>query len=133
MTPIRAGDEIPPLQIELTATAIVASALATRDFQPVHHDVDRARSLGNAGIFLNTHSTAGYLERLVMAWAGEGAFLKSVKFRLGVPGYAGDTLVLRGTVIAPPDEAGLVELAVIGTNTLGTHAEGRVIVQLAAA
>ncbi len=128
---IRAGDELPAIEIALSATGIVAAALATRDFQPVHHDAERAVSHGNAGILLNTHATAGYLERLVMQWAGPEAFLKSVKFRLGVPSYVGDTLVLRGTVVAPPDTAGVVQIAVTGTNSRGTHVEGDVVVQLA--
>ena len=131
--PIQAGDTLPPIEIMLTATGVVAAALATRDFQPVHHDVERAHSLGNAGILLNTHATAGYLERLVMTWAGPGAFLKSVRFRLGVPSYAGDTLLLQGIVTTPPDAAGRVEIAVTGTNSLGTHVEGSVVVGLATA
>jgi len=32
------GDELPPLELEMSATRIVAGALATRDFMPVHHD-----------------------------------------------------------------------------------------------
>jgi acyl dehydratase len=130
---VQAGDKLPEIHIALTPTGIAAAAIATRDFQPVHHDLERAHSLGNANVFLNTHATAGYLERLVMEWAGEGAFLKSIKFRLGVPSYAGDTLVLRGEVIDAPDADGYVTVKAIGTNALGTHVEGSVTVRMPAA
>lgn len=130
---VRVGDALPTIAVALSPTSIAAAAIATRDFQPVHHDLARAQSHGNAGVFLNTHATAGYLERLVMGWAGSGAFLKSLKFRLGVPSYAGDVLTLNGTVVTEPDPEGLVEVAVIGTNALGTHVEGVVVVRLAAA
>lgn len=128
---VRANEHLPPQVIALTTTRIIAAAIATRDYQPVHHDVDLAASLGNAGIFLNTHTTAGFLECYVQAWAGRDALIKSVKFRLGVPGYAGDTLHLSGEVLDEPTSDALVTVKVIGTNSLGTHVDGEVCVQLA--
>src|SRR3970282_238754 len=35
---IRVGDPITPMKIDVTATVVVAGAIATRDFMPVHHD-----------------------------------------------------------------------------------------------
>lgn len=35
---VAVGDELPPLDVELTRTLIVATAIATRDYQDVHHD-----------------------------------------------------------------------------------------------
>ena len=32
------GDELPPFDLPLTASVIVAGAIASRDFMPVHHD-----------------------------------------------------------------------------------------------
>lgn len=127
---VRAGERLAPQVIALTPTRIIAAAIATRDFQPVHHDVGVAAKLGNAGIFLNTHTTAGFLECYVQAWAGPDAFVKSVKFRLGVPAYAGDTLQLSGEVVDAPTRDGLVTVKVVGTNALGTHVEGEVSVRL---
>ena len=128
---VRANEQLPELTIELTPTRIVATAIATRDYQPVHHDIDIAQGFGNAGIFLNTHTTAGILERFVLEWAGPGAFVKSVKFRLGIPGYAGDTLVLRGEVAEMNEDERLVSVKVVGTNALGTHVDGVVVIELA--
>ena len=39
---MRAGDELPPLEIAITRTLIVAGAIASRDFQDVHHDAELA-------------------------------------------------------------------------------------------
>src|SRR6478735_2205824 len=40
---ISVGDEVTPLEIPITTTMIVAGAVATRDFMPVHHDRDYAK------------------------------------------------------------------------------------------
>lgn len=127
---IGVGDRLPHQAIELTTTRIVATAIATRDYQPVHHDVEAVARLGNAGIFLNTHTTAGFLECYVQTWAGSEAFVRSVKFRLGVPAYAGDTLTLSGEVLDTSTANGLVRVKVIGTNALGIHVDGEVCVRL---
>jgi acyl dehydratase len=130
---VRAGQRLAPQEIALTTTRIIAAAIATRDYQPVHHDLDVVAKQGGSGIFLNTHTTAGFLECYVQAWAGPDAFIKSVKFRLGVPAYAGDTLHLSGQVAGAPSDDGLLTVKVAGTNALGTHVDGEVIVRLASA
>ena len=50
---IAAGDELTPLVVEVDATRIVAGAIATRDFMPVHHDRAYANSQGAPEIFMN--------------------------------------------------------------------------------
>lgn len=128
---VTVGEALPPIEIPLTLLSIMAAAVATRDYQPVHHDVEQVRAQGHPTVFMNTHTTAGYIERLVMQWAGSGAFLHRQKFRLGTPNYAGDTMVLRGTVEALDAATRSVTIAVIGTNSRGTHVDGTVAVRLA--
>ncbi len=77
---------------------MVASALATRDFQDVHHDRDRAVAGGAKDIFLNILTTTGLVQRYVAAWAGPDAVFRAVSVRLGVPCHAGDTLTFTGEV-----------------------------------
>jgi uncharacterized OB-fold protein/acyl dehydratase len=91
---------LPPLVIEVTPTFVVASALATRDFQDVHHDRDRAVAGGAKDIFLNILTTAGLVQRYVAAWAGPETEIRSLSVRLGVPCHPGDTLTLAGEVTA---------------------------------
>ena len=43
---VSVGDELDPLVIDVTATLIVAGAIATRDFMPAHHDRDFANAQG---------------------------------------------------------------------------------------
>jgi uncharacterized OB-fold protein/acyl dehydratase len=89
---------LPPLVIDVTPTFVIASALATRDFQDVHHDRDRAVAGGAKDIFLNILATTGLVQRYVEAWAGPDAVFRSISVRLGVPCHAGDTLTLTGEV-----------------------------------
>ena len=125
---VKQGQVLPAIRVPITVTSAMATALATRDYQPVHHDLERARALGSQTVFTNTHTTAGYLERLVMQWAGPNAFLKSLKLRLGVPSYAGDELVLGGTVVAIDAASARVTIKASGSNSLGEHVSAELVV-----
>jgi hypothetical protein len=89
---------LPPLAIDVTPTFVIASALATRDFQDVHHDRDRAVAGGAKDIFLNILTTTGLVQRYIADWAGPDAVFHAISVRLGVPCHAGDTLTLTGEV-----------------------------------
>ena len=114
------GDALPELTIEGTPTFIVASALATRDFEDVHHDRDRAQQRGSQDMFVNILTDTGLVQRYVTDWAGQKAVIRSISLRLGVPWYAYDTLRLTGTVDKVDDD-GLVTLSVTGSDSLGKH------------
>jgi uncharacterized OB-fold protein/acyl dehydratase len=110
---------LPPLVIDVTPTVVVASALATRDFQDVHHDRDRAVAGGARDIFLNILTTTGLVQRYVAAWAGPDAVFRAISVRLGVPCHAGDTLTLTGELTAGEGAERL--LRVTGRCSLGDH------------
>lgn len=116
----RVGDRLPELAIEGTPTFIVASALATRDFQDVHHDRDLAHAKGSKDIFVNILTDTGLVQRYVTDWAGQQARITSIKLRLGVPWYAYDTLTLTGEVTEIAAD-GLVTLKIVGNDSLGAH------------
>ena len=115
---------LPDRVIDVTPTFVISSALATRDFQDVHHDRDRAVARGAPDIFLNILTTAGLVQRYVCDWAGPDAVVRGISIRLGVPCHAGDTLTLTGQV-AQDDAAGQV-IAVTGRCRLGDHVTGTV-------
>jgi hypothetical protein len=119
-----AGTELPPLVIEATPTFVVSTALATRDFQDVHHDRDSAVERGSKDIFLNILTDTGLVQRFVTAWAGPEALVRSIKIRLGVPCYAYDTLTFTGRVQSCGGND--VVLAVSGVDSLGAHVTGTV-------
>jgi uncharacterized OB-fold protein/acyl dehydratase len=134
----REGDELPPLQVPVTRTLIVSGALASRDFQDVHHDAEAARQKGSPDIFMNILTTNGLVGRYVTQWAGPDAVLRKVAIRLGAPSYPDDTMTLSGrvTAVTPPStgspsgEGATVEIAVRGDNRLGRHVTGTVTVTL---
>jgi acyl dehydratase len=121
---VNVGDQLPELSIPLTRTLIVATAIASRDYQDVHHDPGLAHERGSKDIFMNILSTNGFVGRFVTDWAGPDAVLERVKIRLGAPNYPGDTMVMTGTVTAKED--GKIEVAVKGSNSLGDHVSGSV-------
>ena len=97
----------------------MSTAIATRDYQDVHHDRDKAQAKGSKDIFVNILTDTGLVGRYVTDWAGPNAIVKSIKLRLGVPWYAYDTITFHGEVTAV--EGDLVTLKVVGSNSLGDH------------
>lgn len=123
---VQVGDALPPLEIPLTRTLIVATAIATRDYQDVHHDPGLAQARGSKDIFMNILTTNGFVGRFVTDWAGPDAVLKKVAIRLGAPNYPGDTMTITGQVTAKDDATGEVEVGLRGVNSLGDHVTGTV-------
>lgn len=128
---VRVGDELPALEIPVTTTGIVAAAIATRDFQNVHHDPDSARKLGSPDIFMNILTSNALVERYVSEWAGPNAMLKAVNIRLGAPNYPGMTMTMSGHVSARAEgEEHWIDVSVTGRNSLGDHLTGMVRMEL---
>ncbi|MBY6413208.1 MaoC family dehydratase [Rhodococcus sp. BP-252] len=113
------GDVLPELQITADPTFVVSTALATRDFQDVHHDRDKAVARGSKDIFVNILTDTGLVQRFVTEWAGPSVVLRSIALKLGVPWYAYDTLTLSGSVTKVED--GEVTVDVVGKDSLGDH------------
>lgn len=125
---VHVGDELPTLEIPLTRTRIVATAIASRDYQDVHHDPGLAQERGSKDIFMNILTTNGFVGRFITDWAGPDAQLRSVKIRLGAPNYPGDTMVLTGAVTRK--DGATVDVALRGANSLGDHVTGTVTLDL---
>jgi acyl dehydratase len=123
------GDELPALEVPVTTTAIVAGAIASRDYQDVHHDAELARQRGSKDVFMNILTTNGWVGRFVTDWAGPDAVLKKVAIRLGAPNYPGDTMHMTGRVTAKGGD-GLVDVEIRGANSLGDHVLGTVTLVL---
>ena len=125
---VKVGDALPMLDIPITPTLIIGGAIASRDYQDVHHDRDLARQRGAKDIFMNILTTNGLVGRFVTDWAGPEAMLKAVAIRLGAPNYPGDTMRLTGAVAAK--NADEVTLEIHGTNAIGEHVSGTVTLKL---
>ena len=129
---VERGAMLPELRIEASPTFVVSTAIATRDFQDVHHDRDAAVTRGSKDIFVNILTTTGLVQRFVTDWAGPQALVRGVALRLGAPWYAYDTLTLSGHVAERVEQDGETRfvVAVVGRNGLGDHVTATVRIAL---
>jgi acyl dehydratase len=118
---VKPGDALPELRVPLTASLIVAGAVASRDFTPVHHDKTHAQSQGLQDVIMNTMTTNGLVCRYLTDWAGPDAAIRGVALKLGVPNVPGERMKLGGRVTAKDAQTGVVTVAVTGRNSWGDH------------
>ncbi|WP_338698256.1 MaoC family dehydratase [Streptomyces sp. Q6] len=123
---MKTGEELPPLEIPITRTLIVAGAIASRDYQDVHHDAELARQKGSPDIFMNILTTNGLVGRYVTDHFGPTATLRKVAIRLGAPNYPGDTMVLSGQIAEVDGDTARIRIT--GRNGIGNHVTGTVTV-----
>jgi acyl dehydratase len=127
---VSVGDQLPGLDIPLTSSLIVAGALASNDYTPVHHDVAAAKEAGMTDVFMNILTTNGLVGRYVTDWAGRDARIENVSIKLGGPNLPGDTMKMTGSVIEKDDSKGTVIVEIAGKNAWGAHVTGTVRVAL---
>ncbi len=126
---VSVGDALGPLPIPITPTLIVATAIASRDYQDVHHDRDLAIKRGSPDIFMNILTSSGLSARYVSDWAGPDARLTKLAIRLGVPNYPYDTMTMTGEVTEKSDD-GRVTVQIKGMNRMGPHVSGTIELEL---
>ncbi len=122
LSDVAAGQALPELRHDVTATTVVLGALDSRDWRPMHHDKDFAvERNGTRDIFLNTPNQAAWFERYLTDWTGPHGRLGKVTFTMKGSVFPGDTMALEGTVTGTEvDEVGCgwaevaVELTVDG-------------------
>ncbi len=124
------GSALPSWELPITPTMVVSTALATRDFQDVHHDRDLAQSHGSKDIFVNILTTTGLVQKYVGDWARAAVrpdfVVRSCGLRLGAPAHPYDTLAFSGEVVA--DEGGELTIDVVGRVPMGDHVTARVVI-----
>ena len=125
------GDSLPELRMPVSATQVIAGAVASRDYSPLHHD--RAYVTEQAGqrdIFLNTPHQAALFERYLSDWSGPHGRLGRMRFAMKRPVYAGDEFSMTGEVLAvATDAAGcgwlVLQLRLQVGDTVNTECEAR--------
>lgn len=98
----------------VTQTDVVRFAGASGDFNPLHHDLERARAAGFAAPIAMGQLTAGLLAGWLTDWCRVER-LRRFEVRFTAPLYLGDTVVLSG---------GVTDVAA-GVVTLALRARGR--------
>jgi uncharacterized protein len=124
------GSRLAPLRVPIDRSFIVAAAIASRDYEPIHHDPDMARARGLDDIITNIHTSNGLVSRFITDWTGPAATLRRIAIRLGVPNFPGDVLALTGTVTDRSDGPDGCDLTIDlrGTNARGDHLTGTAVV-----
>ncbi len=124
---VSVGDKLPPLEIPVTSALVVGGAIATRDFEPVHHDKGRAQAAGLPDVFMNILTSQGLMTRYATDWSGPEAVIRSLDIRLGAPNVPGMVMTITGEVKAVDAETGVVDVEVVGENNIwGMHMQGTV-------
>jgi len=120
------GETLPRWELPVTPTLVVSTAIATRDFQDVHHDRDRAQAAGSKDIFINILTSTALCERYVTDWAGPDVQITGISIRLGAPAYPYDTLTFSGEVRDVTE--GIATIEVVGAVEAGSHVTGSITV-----
>ena len=131
---INEGDQLPVFNREITRTTIVATAIASRDFTPVHHDHEAAQAAGAKDIFLNILSTGGFIGKYITDWSGPEGELKKMVINLGMTVFPGDTVMHTGKIAKKYTEGNenLVDVEYALSVEMGPHAWGTATVALPA-
>jgi acyl dehydratase len=130
MIELSPGQTFPEVHFPVTASAIVAAAIATNDFEKVHHDKAAAQASGVPDRFMNILTTNGLMQRYVTGWLGSAVRIKKVAIKLGAPNFAGDTMHVSGRVTAVDPANATAELRLSGRNSIGEHVVATVTVIL---
>jgi hypothetical protein len=124
---VAVGDKLPSIDIDVTTGLVVCGALATRDFETVHHNKAVAVAAGLPDVFMNILTSQGLMTRFATDWSGPEAVVKAVDIRLGAPNIAGMVMTMTGEVTAVDSDSGVVDVAVLGENNIwGMHMQGSV-------
>jgi len=128
---VSVGDKLEPLAIDITTSLVVCGALATRDFEPVHHSKAAAQATGLPDVFMNILTSQGLMTRYATDWSGPEAVVKSIDLKLGAPNVPGMVMTMTGEVSAVDVDTGTVDIAVLGENNIwGMHMQGTVQLEL---
>ena len=131
-TTVNVGDELPPLTVTPTNVSIFLFGVAYWTPHRVHYDKEWARSEGYDDVLVTGPLMSGYLVRMLTAWSGDDRSLKQLSTRYHALAFAGEELVVRGTVTAK-DAIGSVTVRVsIAKGGSTDVVSGEAVIQLAA-
>ena len=127
---VNIGDKLPNFNFPISVSFVVGSAVASRDFTPVHHNKAAANASGMANVFPNILSDNGLTGRYVTDWAGPESTIKRINIKLGAPVMPGEDLKFTGEVVAKDDATAIVDVKVTAKGNWGMHLDGIARVQL---
>jgi len=127
---VSVGEKLPDFNFPISVSFVVGSAVASRDFTPVHHNKAAANASGMANIFPNILADNGLVGRYINDWAGPESTIRRINIKLGAPVMPGEELKFTGEVVAKDEASGIVDVKVTGKGNWGMHLNGIARVQL---
>jgi acyl dehydratase len=95
---LRAGDALPPLELPpITRHQLALYCGASGDHNPIHVDIDFARSAGMPDVFAHGMLSASWLGRLLTDWVPPSA-IRSLDIRFVAITHVGERITCTGTV-----------------------------------
>jgi len=103
---VQAGDSLPPLEMDITLTALIMYAGATWDFHRYHYDAAFAAQSGMPAPFMDGQMIGALLSRQLMLWGGGDAFVRRLNYRQRAMVYVNESIVVTGKVTGTAIEDG---------------------------
>lgn len=131
---VRIGDELPALELPpISRTTLSYFAGSSGDRNPIHLDIDYARSAGQPDVFVHGMFVMASAGRLLTDWAGPTAVRRfEARFMAITQLFERLRCTARITGLTPGADGGEVELAVEVRNEAGEiKLAGRAVVALA--
>ena len=95
---LQPGDALPPLELPpIRRLDLALSCGASGDHNPIHVDVDFARSAGMPDVFAHGMLSAAWLARLLTHWVPQSA-IRSLDLRFAAITHVGERIRCTGTV-----------------------------------
>ncbi|MDO9438181.1 MaoC family dehydratase [Hydrogenophaga sp.] len=103
---VKVGDEIPALELPpISRTTLALFAGASGDHNPIHIDIDFARSAGMKDVFAQGMLSMAYLSRVLTQWVPQRQLL-SYGVRFAAITQLGDRIRCTGKVVEKLERAG---------------------------
>jgi hypothetical protein len=131
LSEVAVGDTLEPVDIDIHTGLIVGGAIATRDYQSVHHNKAEAQAAGMPDIFMNILTSQGLMTRYATDWSGPEAVVNAIDIGLGAPNIPGMVMTMTGEVASVDQDSGKVQVSILGENNIwGMHMQGSVTLTL---
>ena len=96
---LKVGDEIPALKIPPVSRHTLALYCgASGDHNPIHVDMDYAKSVGLDDVIAHGMLSAGYLARMLTDWVPQSS-IRSINNRFTAMTHIGDSVTCTGKVV----------------------------------
>ncbi|MEJ8837250.1 MaoC family dehydratase [Ramlibacter sp. AN1133] len=103
---LQSGDALPALELPpLTRHTLALYCGASGDHNPIHVDIDFAKSAGMPDVFAHGMLSAAWLARVLTGWVPQSA-IRSLDIRFAAITHVGERITCTGRVVEKFEQAG---------------------------